>query len=61
MAQYKALKGLNYPNGKGGEKRVEIGEDCSDMPKTDIKDAIEGGDIEEVKVNKKSAEPPAET
>lgn len=54
--KYKALKGLNYPDAKGIEKRVEIGQDCSDFPPKEIKEALKNGDIVEVKEEKKTAE-----
>ena len=57
MTKYIALKGLNYPDSKGDEKRVEAGQDCSDFPEKSIKEAIKNGDIQEVKEEKKETAP----
>ena len=48
--KYRALVGLDYPDGKGETKRVEPGEDCSDVQKytASIKVLIDQGAIEEV-------------
>jgi hypothetical protein len=48
LSKYKALTGLNYPDGKGGEKRVEAGEVVSDLPHDSVPWLLDGGLIEEI-------------
>lgn len=46
---YRSLTGHNYtPAGADEEKRVEAGDDCSDMPADDLALEIQEGRVEEV-------------
>lgn len=46
--RFKALRGLNYPDGKGKEKRVEAGEVVTDIPEKSLPWLLAKGAIEEV-------------
>ena len=37
MPKYRVLRGLNYPDGKGGEKRAEEGDVVEDLPEKDAR------------------------
>lgn len=46
MRKITALNGLWYrPTEEAEEKRVEIGQDCSDLPESDIEHLLAQGDI----------------
>lgn len=58
MARQRVLVGLNYPDGKGGEKRAEPGDVVDDLPDASVKSLTAGGFIEpatERKPSKKAA------
>lgn len=61
MATYKVLAGLNYPDGKGGAKRAEVGAEVDDIPTQSIPWLLADGHIEEVKPVGKSSGKPAAT
>lgn len=46
MAKYRVVIGLNYPDGKGGEKRAEPGETVNDLPLTSVSWLLEQNCIE---------------
>jgi hypothetical protein len=58
MSKYISLTGHNYkPEGAKEEKRVEIGGDVSDMPKSSLELEKQAGKVKEVKEEKPT--PPA--
>ena len=48
MSKYRALTGLNYPDGKGGEHRVEAGDVVDSIPAKSVPWLLRQGHIEEV-------------
>lgn len=49
MSKYTAKRGMNYtPDGTDEEKRVEAGEDCSDLPVSAIGNLLLLKDIEQL-------------
>lgn len=63
MAKYRAVTGLNYPDGAGGEKRVEAGDtfDDTDLPtKKALNDLLAIGAVEKATGSSKAAAKDAE-
>ena len=57
MPKFISKTGHNYkPEGAKEEKRVEIGDDVSDMPKSSLKLELQAGNVEEVKEEKPKVE-----
>lgn len=45
--RYRLRTGVNYPDGKGGEKRAEIGDVVDDLPAESVAWLLSDGHIEE--------------
>jgi hypothetical protein len=46
VAKQRVLVGLNYPDGKGGEKRAEPGDIVDDLPERSVKGLQKNGYVE---------------
>lgn len=61
MAKHRVLVGINYPDGKGGEKRAEEGDVVDDLPAGAVKGLLDTGMIEVASASpKKKSEPKAD-